>query len=136
MARLSSWSEFFDPKSIERGIAYADDGAVERVLADGDRIIATVQGHQRYSVQINAVDLQRDSERGLLVNDVEAVCSCPVELHCKHAAAAFIALARQLGLPDGLDDDVGEDLPLPPVRPQTQTMPSLPVAQPVVAWLC
>jgi superfamily II DNA or RNA helicase len=130
MSRLRIWTEFFETNAIERGVAYADDGAVERVSVEGDRILASVQGHQRYAVQMETVGLRRDPERGLLLSDLAAVCSCPVTIDCKHAAAACIALARQYGLPDGVGDDA--PVPTPPrQRVPSVVTPSLAVAQPV-----
>ncbi len=129
MPQYTPWIEFFAAKAIKDGAEYADDGAVERVLSEGDRILATVQGHDRYSVQILAPHLCFDAEAGLLAEDLEAHCTCPTIFDCKHAAAACIALARQRGLPDGLDDDGPEKVL--PARSSTPATPSLPVAQPL-----
>jgi superfamily II DNA or RNA helicase len=127
------WHTWFDVATIGRSVAYASDGDVERVRREGDDIFATVQGHQTYRVHIVTKDLQCDEEHGILAGELETSCTCPVAWHCKHAAAALIALARSLGIPDGLDED--GDKPsaealaqAAPVRPGVP-MPSLPVAK-------
>jgi superfamily II DNA or RNA helicase len=130
---LQPWHAWFDAATIRRAVPYASDGDVERVHRDGEQIQATVQGHKSYRVQIVAKDINVDAELGLLARDLETTCSCPVAWHCKHAAAALIALARDEGIPDGLDEE--GDSPSPeaavraaPVHPIVPT-PSLPVAQ-------
>ena len=133
-AGLQPWPDWFDRATLARAADYADEGSVERVLRDGEAIIATVQGHKSYQVRLHIPGLLLDHERGILGLDLDSSCTCPVAWGCKHAAAALIALARKHGLPDGLDDDGLPSEALPVAQPPRQApvaAPSLPVAQPV-----
>jgi superfamily II DNA or RNA helicase len=147
---LQSWHAWFDAQTIERARTYADEGEVERVVRDGPAVQATVHGHQTYRLSIEAPGLAADGERGLVCGDLSSQCECPVGWRCKHAAAALIALARNLGVPDGLDEDQRPAATPRPSSGQRQPRgapqppaPALPVAQAqrdeqsmqVAAWL-
>ncbi len=128
------WHEWFTADTIERAVPYADGGDVERVEYDGRQIIATVQGHKSYRTVILVEGLDFAADEGLVMRDLDARCSCPVASMCKHAAAACVVLARNHGVPDGVDDlydeDANEDEPPQRVHlalPQPIT-PALPVA--------
>ena len=70
-------------RSYERGLGYFEAGCVEKVVLEGELLLATVQGTQRYRVEL------RPGEGSL-----EHSCSCPCGrdgAFCKHCVAAGLA---------------------------------------------
>ncbi|MEN9504519.1 MAG: hypothetical protein RI958_445 [Actinomycetota bacterium] len=102
-----------EPGRFRRGRAYATDRAVTRIDIDAGSVAAQVQGSERqpYLVRISAPSVERPGhgsgaplERGevmALVPDVDEIstwCSCPDgEVPCKHAVAALLVLADEIG---------------------------------------
>ncbi|MEO7745423.1 MAG: SWIM zinc finger family protein, partial [Actinomycetota bacterium] len=79
--------------TFERGTAYARDGAVV-ALSTGDHgrlLLATVRGSGRHPYQV----LVTSSDDGAALFD--ARCSCPVQVDCKHVAAAILTARGQVG---------------------------------------
>ena len=79
--------------TFERGAAYARDGAVV-ALSTGDHghlLLATVRGSSRHPYQV----LVTSSDDGAALFD--ARCSCPVQVDCKHVAAAILTARGQVG---------------------------------------
>ena len=79
--------------TFERGAAYARDGAVV-ALSTGDHghlLLATVRGSGRHPYQV----LVTSSDDGAALFD--ARCSCPVQVDCKHVAAAILTARGQVG---------------------------------------
>jgi uncharacterized Zn finger protein len=71
-------------RSYERGLDYFETGCVDRLELEGEVLLATVQGTQRYRVEL------RPGEGGL-----EHSCTCPYGrdgAFCKHCVAAGLAL--------------------------------------------
>ncbi len=132
------WLAWFDASTVERGIGYADNGDVERVSEKSGVVTASVQGHARYRLEIRLSGMVCDDERGILADDLQATCSCPVGWNCKHAVAALLALARDRNLPDGLEAGPSDTPVLRPTAPAAAAPsrpvtpePQLPVATPV-----
>ncbi len=75
--------EYFDPKILQRGTALYGDGAVQRLFwaVPEKSLQAEVQGGTQYTVVLS---FNRHA--------VEALCTCPYEFDCKHAAAAILHL--------------------------------------------
>jgi uncharacterized Zn finger protein len=70
-------------RSYERGLGYFEAGCVEKVVLEGELLLASVQGTQRYRVEL------RPGEGSL-----EHSCSCPYGrdgAFCKHCVAAGLA---------------------------------------------
>ncbi len=91
MKRLAS------PRSYARGEAYLDEGRVGLLRAGADRVSATVQGSESYTVELRA-------QKGLL----RSVCSCPVGAEgefCKHCVAVALAWLGNHGQPGPTLDD-------------------------------
>ncbi len=133
-----SWISWFDAATVARGSGYADNGDVERVVEKGGVVTATVQGHARYRLEIRLAGLVYDETQGVLAEDVQSTCSCPVGWNCKHAVAALLSLARMRDLPDGLDSEDSDEQqtrPVASIGPPTAKTPSpeplLPVATPL-----
>ncbi|MXP21289.1 helicase [Gordonia sp. HNM0687] len=87
----------FDAGTVSRGAAYAKQGRVADVRWSGGglRLLACCAGSDAnvYDVEIEFDDVG-DAERIL----VEAFCTCPVEIDCKHAVAVLLLASRQ-GVP-------------------------------------
>lgn len=77
---------FFDSRSLQRGRKLFDAGSVVAYEYDSDvnGLFAQVQGTQHYPYEVE-VYFGDDG------NPEQAVCSCPVEIDCKHAVAALLA---------------------------------------------
>ncbi len=78
-------------RSVHRGRAYQQQGRVENLaISDDGRLLATVQGGQRYvvSVRLNAGEKGREK--------IESHCTCPVCLACKHAVATVAEYLQML----------------------------------------
>lgn len=90
--------------SVSRGRAYQRGGRVRdlRLSRDG-RLLATVQGTERYAV---TVSLTFDRRRPT----IESLCTCPIgSSRCKHAIATIAeylqAIAEERELPRAAEDD-------------------------------
>ena len=68
--------------SFDRGAKYFEEGRVKIKDASSDRIEATVEGTDRYRVEVD------------LTNGISAICSCPYsfEGYCKHIVATLLAV--------------------------------------------
>jgi uncharacterized Zn finger protein len=85
---LDGWA---GSRSVTRGRAYQRQGRVKDLaIADDGRLLATVQGGDRYvvSVWLNAGRKKHDK--------IEAHCTCPVGYNCKHAVATVAAYLQAL----------------------------------------
>lgn len=97
---LEGWA---GARSVERGRSYQRGGRVKdlRIAADG-ALLATVTGTERYAT---TVALGPGRGRGAL----EASCTCPVGVDCKHAVATVAeylqALADGRDVPAASEDD-------------------------------
>lgn len=79
-------------KYFERGLAYFREGAVERLVSHGDRIIARVAGTDVYTIK-----LWRDGRR------LDWSCTCPLGQDgefCKHVVATGLAWLDQKAGPE------------------------------------
>jgi uncharacterized Zn finger protein len=71
-------------RSYDRGVDYFESGCVERLEFEGEALLATVQGTQRYRVELWPGE-----------GAIEHSCSCPQGrdgAFCKHCVAAGLAL--------------------------------------------
>jgi len=78
-------------RSVSRGRSYQNQGRVKDLaISTDDRLLATVQGGDRYvvSVWLNA-GKKRDDR-------IESHCTCPVGYNCKHAVATVAAYLKAL----------------------------------------
>ena len=99
MVALSQWRQLFASHILQRGESYYEAGAVERLSRQGDRIQASVQGTQLYTVE---VELHGELVAGWY-------CDCPYGedgTPCKHLAAVFCALED-----GGIPENTGEAPP-------------------------
>jgi len=115
---MKTLESFFEPLDIHNGQMLFLAGSVIEFEYDSDVdvLFARVQGTQRnhYELEVNF-----DSKG----NPVEAYCSCPVELDCKHAVAALLAYrqsradlpqrhyAQPGGTPNQYSASIGTDSP-------------------------
>jgi hypothetical protein len=78
-----------------RGLAYADDGAVQTLtlLSDGRGVLAAVRGSGRQTYQTLVQAPRGDVGR---LTDWSSSCSCPMQGDCKHVAATLITARRSL----------------------------------------
>lgn len=74
----------FDPETIRRGRAYAQQSRVGHISGTGEIVMAQVRGsgYRVYATTVRVVE--GDAEH------LVASCTCPVRLDCKHAAALLI----------------------------------------------
>jgi uncharacterized Zn finger protein len=101
VARLAS------PRSFERGEVYLEMGHVGPLRASAERVAATVQGTESYSVELSTAD-----------GRLRFACSCPVGVDgafCKHCVAVALSWLRDHGPPMPTLDDARAHLEtLPP----------------------
>ena len=83
---LAAWLGTFASKQQQRGKIYQREGRVRALRIIGTRASAKVQGTELYSVRFD-----HDSAHGWA-----SLCTCSVEIHCKHAYAAGLALLDRL----------------------------------------
>jgi hypothetical protein len=85
----------FDGPTFQRARALADGRFVKRVEYGADGFIhAQVASSTGYGVYEQRIELIDDGD---VV--VEGECSCPMEVNCKHVAAALFVLRRRVGPP-------------------------------------
>jgi superfamily II DNA or RNA helicase len=82
-------AELYDPGSLARGSAYADDGRVVVLRAEPGMIEATCRGSAPVPY---AMSIRWSGHRGAVRLDDS--CSCPVGDGCKHCVAAIVTARR------------------------------------------
>ncbi len=83
---LAAWLDTFAATQQQRGKVYQREGRVRALRITGTRALAKVQGTELYSVRFD-----HDAAHGWA-----SQCTCAVEIHCKHAYAAGLALLDRL----------------------------------------
>jgi SNF2 family DNA or RNA helicase len=91
-----SWVNRFKEQSLERGRRYALENRVRIVEAGDSTIIASCEGSGG-SVYRQTIRL-KESAKGTLIL-LEAACSCPVRINCKHCAAVLLQVQETLAYP-------------------------------------
>ncbi|HXQ61522.1 MAG TPA: SNF2-related protein [Acidimicrobiales bacterium] len=96
--------------TFTRGLAYAGQGAVRRVrwTEDGACAYGEVQGGAPTPYGVTVIVRRSTSDR---IVGIDAVCTCPVEVNCKHAVALLLTDPAQPAAPPGT--------PAPRPRPTT-----------------
>ncbi len=106
MALNLKLSELFSAKTLQRGRSYFNSHHVIAADIDEDHcfISGTVRGSRRrsYDVSINFDPFEEDSD------EIEGICSCPMEYNCKHVVALLLEAERQFGA-DQVNALMGED---------------------------
>ena len=89
-AEMESLRRFVGYATFSRGLDYARRGAVRRVrwTEDGACAFGEVQGGAPAPYGVTAI--VRRSTSNIIVG-IDAVCTCPVEINCKHAVALLLA---------------------------------------------
>ncbi|MGH9045348.1 MAG: SNF2-related protein, partial [Acidimicrobiales bacterium] len=89
------------PTTFSRGRAYARTGAVRggQWTAGGACLMGQVQGGDRSAYAVSIIVTRSASDR---IVGIDAICTCPVEINCKHAVALLIA-AGSPSAPSDLD---------------------------------
>ncbi|TWC21215.1 MULTISPECIES: DEAD/DEAH box helicase [unclassified Pseudomonas] len=91
-----SWVNRFKEQSLERGRRYALENRVRIVEAGESTITASCEGSGG-SVYRQTIRL-KESAKGTLIL-LEAACSCPVRINCKHCAAVLLQVQETLAYP-------------------------------------
>ncbi|MCJ8203791.1 DEAD/DEAH box helicase [Pseudomonas sp. RGM2987] len=91
-----SWVNRFKEQSLERGRRYALENRVRIVEAGDSTITASCEGSGG-SVYRQTIRL-KESAKGTLIL-LEAACSCPVRINCKHCAAVLLQVQETLAYP-------------------------------------
>ncbi|MCL6702880.1 DEAD/DEAH box helicase [Pseudomonas sp. T1.Ur] len=91
-----SWVNRFKEQSLERGRRYALENRVRIVEAGDSTISASCEGSGG-SVYRQTIRL-KESAKGTLIL-LEAACSCPVRINCKHCAAVLLQVQETLAYP-------------------------------------
>lgn len=91
-----SWVNRFKEQSLERGRRYALENRVRIVEAGDSTIIASCEGSGG-SVYRQTIRL-KESAKGTLIL-LDAACSCPVRINCKHCAAVLLQVQETLAYP-------------------------------------
>ncbi|MCP2071426.1 UNVERIFIED_ORG: SNF2 family DNA or RNA helicase [Pseudomonas lini] len=91
-----SWVNRFKEQSLERGRRYALENRVRIVEAGDSTITASCEGSggniYRQTIRL------KESAKGTLIL-LEAACSCPVRINCKHCAAVLLQVQETLAYP-------------------------------------
>ncbi|MCL4193605.1 MAG: SWIM zinc finger family protein [Thermoguttaceae bacterium] len=92
-----TWDDLDDwvgPRSVERGRRYQESGQVhELALTDDGKLLAWVQGGDRYATEVELLPERNDDAERL-----QSRCTCPVGFACKHAVAVvgeFLAVSAE-----------------------------------------
>ncbi|WGO95269.1 DEAD/DEAH box helicase [Pseudomonas viciae] len=91
-----SWVNRFKEQSLERGRRYALENRVRIVEAGDSTITASCEGSGG-NVYRQTIRL-KESAKGTLIL-LEAACSCPVRINCKHCAAVLLQVQETLAYP-------------------------------------
>ncbi|UZE08118.1 DEAD/DEAH box helicase [Pseudomonas corrugata] len=91
-----SWVNRFKEQSLERGRRYALENRVRIVEAGESTITASCEGSGG-NVYRQTIRL-KESAKGTLIL-LEAACSCPVRINCKHCAAVLLQVQETLAYP-------------------------------------
>ncbi len=103
------WTRWFDAHTLNRSQSYVDDG-VEKFTQHGNELTAMVVGNHKYEVHLTVSGAKLRNGR-LTVEDLDGMCTCPVEIGCKHAAAVMQVYESRLQA-------------LAPATPATPTTPA------------
>jgi superfamily II DNA or RNA helicase len=102
---LHAWLATLDPTTRARGKTYYENGHVLAAWAEADHIVAAeVQGQELYEVSLF-------HSRGNWTSQ----CSCPMEVNCKHAAAAALAWIAHQGQDFDEHEEFDVELSPPPL---------------------
>ncbi|VVM50559.1 hypothetical protein PS664_00759 [Pseudomonas fluorescens] len=107
MTRLGSlnWQENFTPRTLDRGFEYVAEGRVQIIEVGAQRLIAKCKGSGG-SVYSQVITLGAKDDPHW--TDIDCVCTCPVGVDCKHAAAVLfelIALSDEQGASESAPGD-------------------------------
>ena len=85
------WHDFFDTGAIDRGIGYNDPTRLKGWSATktGKALVlaARVHGSEWYETRVAVSGAQFDLDGEFDPENIESLCTCPVESLCKHGAA-------------------------------------------------
>ena len=89
---IKNFETAIDKTILQRGVDYYKTGAVESLVFEGDAWVAEVLGSEYYTVTVELNDSG---------DIVSSDCDCPYDfgIHCKHQAAVFFALRKELENP-------------------------------------
>ncbi|WP_095082281.1 DEAD/DEAH box helicase [Pseudomonas sp. Irchel s3h17] len=96
-----SWASRFKEQSLERGRRYALENRVRIVEAGDSTITASCEGSGG-NVYRQTITLRESAKSTLLL--VDALCSCPVRVNCKHCAAVLLKVQDTLQYPAAATD--------------------------------
>lgn len=96
-----SWVNRFKEQSLERGRRYAQENRV-RIVETGESIITASCEGSGGSVYRQTIRLKESAKGTLLL--LEAACSCPVRINCKHCAAVLLQVQETLAYPSAEKD--------------------------------
>ncbi|NWC12158.1 helicase [Pseudomonas gingeri NCPPB 3146 = LMG 5327] len=96
-----SWVSRFKEQSLERGRRYAVENRVRIVQAGDSTITASCEGSGG-NVYRQTIHLRESAKGTLLI--VDANCTCPVRMNCKHTAAVLLKVQETLAYPDAEKD--------------------------------
>ena len=96
-----SWVSRFKEQSLERGRRYALENRVRFVQVGDSTITASCEGSGG-NVYRQTINLRESAKNTLLM--VDATCSCPVRVNCKHCAAVLLQVEETLAFPAAAKD--------------------------------
>ncbi|ROM79385.1 helicase [Pseudomonas brassicacearum] len=91
-----SWVNRFKEQSLERGRRYALENRVRIVEAGDSTITASCEGSGG-NVYRQTIRLKESAKGALIL--LEAACTCPVRINCKHCAAVLLQVQETLAYP-------------------------------------
>ena len=91
-----SWVNRFKEQSLERGRRYALENRVRIVEAGDSTVTASCEGSGG-NVYRQTIRLKESAKGALIL--LEAACTCPVRINCKHCAAVLLQVQETLAYP-------------------------------------
>lgn len=96
-----TWVNRFKEQTLERGRRYARENRVRIVQIGDSQITASCQGSGENTYR-QTIELRESAKGSLLL--VNAACSCPVRINCKHTAAVLLKIEDTLNYPAAAQD--------------------------------
>ena len=126
LTRIASldWQENFDPRTLDRGFGYGIEERVQMVEVGARLLLARCKGSGTNVYTLRIYLTEEDPHW----TDLNCVCSCPVEVNCKHAVAVLFKVIQLADELESSQRNAGDRLN-PQIEQWLNTIPAAAVAQ-------